>query len=593
MKENINKKIPKLPGIYKFINQQNKIIYVGKSKNLHNRVRSYFNKNQINRKVAKMVNEINQISYIISENEHDALLLENNLIKENKPKYNILLRDDKTFPYIVISKEPYPKIYSSRKINPIKEEVFGPYTNVKGMKKTISVINKLYKIRNCNLILNKSNIEKKKFKVCLEYHIGNCKGPCVGYQKEKDYNQDIQEIKSILLGKNHNLINNLKKKMKSYSHNLDFENAQKIKEKINTLESYNNKSIIVNHKFKNLDVFGIDKDNFNYYINYMKINNGIILSSETFKTKRKLENESDSLRQIIFNVRKKHNTYQNDIITNLKLNYSEYDGMKIYYPKAGDKKKLIDMSLKNVLFYKKNTINDNKIKKSRTTNLLLEIKKKLNLKTIPSIIECFDVSNMQDSNIVASMVSFLNGKPNKKEYRKYKLKNINKPNDYESIKQIVYRRYKKTLKEKTPLPNLIIIDGGKGQLSSAIIALKKLNLYNKINIIGIAKKLEEIYFPNDSIPILLNKKSEHLKFIQKVRNEAHRFAISYHKNLRSKNFIKSELDNIFGIGEKTKFKLLKKYTSIEKIKKIKFEDLAQEIGNKKAKNIIKYLKEKN
>ena len=593
MKENINKKIPKLPGIYKFINQQNKIIYVGKSKNLHNRVRSYFNKNQKNRKVAKMVNEINQISYIISENEHDALLLENNLIKEIKPKYNILLRDDKTFPYIVISKEPYPKIYSSRKINPIKEEVFGPYTNVKGMKKTLTVINKLYKIRNCNLILNKNNIEKKKFKVCLEYHIGNCKGPCAGHQKEKDYIKDIQEIKSILLGKNHNLINNLKEKMKFYSDNLNFENAQKIKEKINTLESYNNKSIIVNHKLKNLDVFGIDKDNFNYYINYMKINNGIILSSETFKTKRKLEDESDSLRQIIFNVRKKYNTHQNNIITNLKLNYSEYDGMKIHYPKAGDKKKLINMSLKNVLFYKKNIINENKIKKSRTTNLLLEIKKKLNLKTIPSIIECFDVSNMQDSNIVASMVSFLNGKPNKKEYRKYKLKNINKSNDYESIKQIVYRRYKKTLKEKTPLPNLIIIDGGKGQLSSAIIALKKLNLYNKINIIGIAKKLEEIYFPNDSIPILLNKKSEHLKFIQKVRNEAHRFAISYHKNLRSKNFIKSELDNIFGIGEKTKFKLLKKYTSIEKIKKIKFEYLAKEIGNKKAKSIIKYLKEKN
>ena len=593
MKENINKKIPKLPGIYKFINQQNKIIYVGKSKNLHNRVRSYFNKNQKNRKIAKMVNEINQISYIISENEHDALLLENNLIKEIKPKYNILLRDDKTFPYIVISKEPYPKIYSSRKINPIKEEVFGPYTNVKGMKKTLTVINKLYKIRNCNLILNKNNIEKKKFKVCLEYHIGNCKGPCAGHQKEKDYIKDIQEIKSILLGKNHNLINNLKEKMKFYSDNLNFENAQKIKEKINTLKSYNNKSIIVNHKLKNLDVFGINKDNLNYYINYMKINNGIILSSETFKTKRKLENESDSLSQIIFNVRKKHNTHQNNIITNLKLNYSEYDGMKIHYPKTGDKKKLINMSLKNVLFYKKNIINENKIKKSRTTNLLLEIKKKLNLKTIPSIIECFDISNMQDSNIVASMVSFLNGKPNKKEYRKYKLKNINKSNDYESIKQIVYRRYKRMLKEKTSLPNLIIIDGGKGQLSSAVAALKKLNLYNKINIIGIAKKLEEIYFPNDSIPILLNKKSEHLKFIQKVRNEAHRFAISYHKNLRSKNFIKSELDNIFGIGEKTKFKLLKKYTSLAKIKKIKFEYLAKEIGNKKAKSIIKYLKEKN
>ncbi len=593
MKTSIKNNIPKEPGIYKFINKNKKIIYVGKSKNLNKRVKSYFNKKQTNKKIFKMVNEIDQISYVISENEHDALLLENNLIKEIKPKYNILLRDDKTFPYIAISKEPFPKVYTSRKVNIEKEEIFGPYTNIKSMRETLSLIKKLYKIRNCNLALNAKNIKKKKFKVCLEYHIGNCKGPCSGFQNEDNYLKEVKEIRSILSGKNQKLINNLKEKMNIYSKKLHFEKAQDIKEKIVSLESHTNKSIVVNHKLKNLDVFGIIYDNSYYFINYMKINNGIILTSETLKAKIKLENKSESLRQIIFDFRKKNNSHKNDIITNGELKFIEYDSLNIFYPKSGDKKKLIEMSLKNVMFYKKNSENEKKEIKLKSTTLLKELQKKLNLKSLPRNIECFDVSNMQDSNIVASMVSFYNGYPKKKEYRKFKMKNVKTANDFESIKEAVYRRYKRMLKEKKELPNLIIIDGGKGQLSSAVSILKKLNIYNKINIIGIAKKLEEIYFPNDSIPILLNKKSEHLKLIQKIRNEAHRFAISYHKDLRSSNFIKSELDNISGIGEKTKFKLIEKFGSIEKIKKISLEKIIKEVGYKKGKAISKYLGKKN
>ena len=592
MNSSIKNNVPKEPGIYKFINKNKKIIYVGKSKNLNKRVKSYFNKKQENKKIFKMVNEIDQISCIISENEHDALLLENNLIKEIKPKYNILLRDDKTFPYIVISKEPFPKVYTSRKINAEKEEIFGPYTNIKSMRETLSLIKKLYKVRNCNLALNEKNIEKKKFKVCLEYHIGNCKGPCAGFQTEENYLQDIKEIRSILSGKNQKIINNLKNKMSVYSEKLYFEKAQNIKEKIISLESHTNKSIVVNHKLKNLDVFGIIYDESYYFINYMKINNGIILTSETLRNKIKLENKSESLRQIIFDLRKKHNSHKNDIITNNQLKIDEYDSLSIFYPKNGDKKKLIDMSLKNVMFFKKNKENEKKEIQSKSTSLLKELQKKLNLKSLPINIECFDISNMQDSNIVASMVSFYNGRPNKKEYRKFKIKNVKKANDFESIKEAVYRRYKRLLKEKKILPNLIIIDGGKGQLSSAVTILKKLNIYNQINIIGIAKKLEEIYFPNDSIPILLNKKSEHLKLIQKIRNEAHRFAISYHKDLRSSNFIKSELDNIFGIGEKTKFKLIEKFGSVEKIKKTNLKEIAIVIGDKKGKKVFKYLENK-
>jgi len=583
--------IPNSPGVYKFLNQNKNIIYVGKSKNLKKRVKSYFRKRLDNNKIIKMVKETEKIEFDITYSEHDALLLENNLIKENKPKYNVLLRDDKTFPYIAITKEPFPRIYTTRKINLEKEEVFGPYTNVKSMRNILKLIKSLYKIRNCNLKLSEKNIEEKKFKVCLEYHIGNCKGGCEGYQEEENYQNDIEEIKSIIKGKNLELLKSLNKRMKSLSKNLEFEKAQNIKDRIFELESFTAKSIIVNHKLNDIDVFGIVDDEKYYYINYMKINGGIIIGSETFKTKKTIENKFTELRQIIFNTKKRYNSISNQIISNISLYKIIPDGVKCHVPKYGDKNKLIEMSIKNVLFYKKNLYNEKKERKTKKLSILIDLKNKLKLKNIPFQIDCFDISNTQGKNTVASLVTFKDGYPHKKKYRKFKIRCINEsPDDYASIREVIIRHYSKILSNNLNLPDLIIVDGGKGQLSSACKELKKLKLYNKINIIGIAKKLEEIYFPNDSIPILLNKKSAHLKLIQQIRNEAHRFAISYHKDLRSKTFLDSKIESIKGIGEKTRTKLLNHFGSLNNLQKSKEKDIIKLIGNKKAENIINFFK---
>ena len=583
--------IPNSPGVYKFLNQNKNIIYVGKSKNLKKRVKSYFRKRLDNNKIIKMVKETEKIEFDITYSEHDALLLENNLIKENKPKYNVLLRDDKTFPYIAITKEPFPRIYTTRKINLEKEEVFGPYTNVKSMRNILKLIKSLYKIRNCNLKLSEKNIEEKKFKVCLEYHIGNCKGGCEGYQEEENYQNDIEEIKSIIKGKNLELLKSLNKRMKSLSKNLEFEKAQNIKDRIFELESFTAKSIIVNHKLNDIDVFGIVDDEKYYYINYMKINGGIIIGSETFKTKKTIENKFTELRQIIFNTKKRYNSISNQIISNISLYKIIPDGVKCHVPKYGDKNKLIEMSIKNVLFYKKNLYNEKKERKTKKLSILIDLKNKLKLKNIPFQIDCFDISNTQGKNTVASLVTFKDGYPHKKKYRKFKIRCINEsPDDYASIREVIIRHYSKILSNNLDLPDLIIVDGGKGQLSSACKELKKLKLYNKINIIGIAKKLEEIYFPKDSIPILLNKKSAHLKLIQQIRNEAHRFAISYHKDLRSKTFLDSKIESIKGIGEKTRTKLLNHFGSLNNLQKSKEKDIIKLIGNKKAENIINFFK---
>jgi len=583
--------IPNSPGVYKFLNQNKNIIYVGKSKNLKKRVKSYFRKRLDNNKIIKMVKETEKIEFDITYSEHDALLLENNLIKENKPKYNVLLRDDKTFPYIAITKEPFPRIYTTRKINLEKEEVFGPYTNVKSMRNILKLIKSLYKIRNCNLKLSEKNIEEKKFKVCLEYHIGNCKGGCEGYQEEENYQNDIEEIKSIIKGKNLELLKSLNKRMKSLSKNLEFEKAQNIKDRIFELESFTAKSIIVNHKLNDIDVFGIVDDEKYYYINYMKINGGIIIGSETFKTKKTIENKFTELRQIIFNTKKRYNSISNQIISNISLYKIIPDGVKCHVPKYGDKNKLIEMSIKNVLFYKKNLYNEKKERKTKKLSILIDLKNKLKLKNIPFQIDCVDISNTQGKNTVASLVTFKDGYPHKKKYRKFKIRCINEsPDDYASIREVIIRHYSKILSNNLNLPDLIIVDGGKGQLSSACKELKKLKLYNKINIIGIAKKLEEIYFPNDSIPILLNKKSAHLKLIQQIRNEAHRFAISYHKDLRSKTFLDSKIESIKGIGEKTRTKLLNHFGSLNNLQKSKEKDIIKLIGNKKAENIINFFK---
>ena len=592
--------LPKSPGVYKFLNNKKETIYVGKSKDLSKRVKSYFQKNIPNRKVKKMVNEVDDIKFIISDTEHDALLLENSLIKKNKPKYNILLRDDKTYPWICIKKEKFPRIFLTRKIVKDGSSFFGPYTNVKSINKLLSLIKTLYPIRSENYNFTQKQINHNKKEIFLKCHRKNGMTLILGFKEsplkenesfisEEEYLKNIKLAKDILNGRFENIKKDLNQKMIRHSKKLQFEESQLLKEKLLLLENYKSKSIIVNDQKNNLDVFGIVDDEVNYFINYMKIMNGTVTSSDTFKFKKKIKNISE-LRQILFNIRSKYNSHKNEIISNINLNKIISDKIKTNVPRIGEKKKLIDMSIKNILFFKKNLYNEKKERKSKRLALLIELKNKLKLKNIPFHIECYDISNIQGKNTTASLVTFQDGYPNKKEYRKFKIKEIDKPDDFESMRQVIRRRYKRVIKENLPYPDLIIVDGGKGQLSSACEALKELNIYNKINIIGLAKKLEEVYLPNDSMPVLLNKKSYYLKLLQQIRNEAHRFAINYHKHLRSKEFIRSGIESIKGIGEKTRLKLIKKFGSNEGIKRAKREEIVDVVGEKKTSMIISYLK---
>ena len=593
--------LPRSPGIYKFINQKKEIIYVGKSKDLSKRVKSYFQKNIANRKIKYLVNEVSDIKFIISDSEHDALLLENSLIKKNKPKYNILLRDDKTYPWICIKNERFPRVFLTRKVIKDGSDYFGPYTNVKVINKLLNVIKALYPIRSDNYNFTQKQINDKDNDIYLKCHNKNGMTLILGFKNypiqedesfitEEDYLKNINYAKDILNGKFDDIRKRLNKEMIDNSKKLKFEESQSIKEKIQLLENYRSKSIIVNDKKNNLDVIGIVDDEDFYFINYMKIMNGTVISSDSFKFRKKIKDISE-LRQIVFNIRSKYNSHKNEIVSNIKMDEILGENVVTYVPRRGEKKKLIDMSIKNILFFKKNLYNEKKERKSKRLAVLIELKNKLNLKNIPFHIECYDISNIQGSNTVASLVTFQDGYPNKKEYRRYKIKDINKPDDFESMKQVISRRYKRVIDENLSFPDLIIIDGGKGQLSSACEALKELNIYNKTNIIGLAKKLEEVYFPNDSMPILLNKKSYYLKLLQQIRNEAHRFAINYHKDLRSKNFLKSGIESIKGIGEKTRLKLINKFGSIAGIKKANKKDLEETIGQKKTADILKYLEE--
>ena len=593
--------LPRSPGIYKFINQRKEIIYVGKSKDLSKRVKSYFQKNIANRKIKNLVNEVTDIKFIISDSEHDALLLENSLIKKNKPKYNILLRDDKTYPWICIKNERFPRVFLTRKVIKDGSDYFGPYTNVKVINKLLNVIKALYPIRSDNYNFTQKQINDKDNDIYLKCHNKNGMTLILGFKNypiqeeesfitEEDYLKNINYAKDILNGKFDDIRKRLNKEMIDNSKKLKFEESQSIKEKIQLLENYRSKSIIVNDKKNNLDVIGIVDDEDFYFINYMKIMNGTVISSDSFKFRKKIKDISE-LRQIVFNIRSKYNSHKNEIVSNIKMDEILGENVVTYVPRRGEKKKLIDMSIKNILFFKKNLYNEKKERKSKRLAVLIELKNKLNLKNIPFHIECYDISNIQGSNTVASLVTFQDGYPNKKEYRRYKIKDIDKPDDFESMKQVISRRYKRVIDENLSFPDLIIIDGGKGQLSSACEALKELNIYNKTNIIGLAKKLEEVYFPNDSMPILLNKKSYYLKLLQQIRNEAHRFAINYHKDLRSKNFLKSGIESIRGIGEKTRLKLINKFGSIAGIKKATKKDLEDSIGQKKAADILRYLEE--
>ena len=582
--------MPSEPGVYQFFNKEDKIIYIGKAKNLKKRVASYFQKNVGSRKTKNLVKNIHEIKHIVVSTESDALLLENSLIKKYQPKYNILLRDDKTYPWIVIKKEAFPRVLTTRRVEKDGSEYFGPFTNYKTVRTIMGVFSTLYSLRTCHYDLKEKNIVEKKYKVCLEYHIGNCLGGCEGHQKEEDYDVYISNIRDFLKGNLSSSLNYFKNEMKTASDCLQFEKAQSAKEKIELLENYQSKSTVVSSKLNNIDVFSIISDSSHAYINHLQVAFGRIVRFHNVEIKKKLE-ETDRklLLMTLVNLRDKFNSKNNIVISNIK--FDKILDLKFIFPKAGDNKKLLDLSVRNATQFKIEKLKQVQIvdPERHTNRILNQMKTDLRLNKMPVHIECFDNSNIQGSNPVASCIVFKNSKPSKKDYRHFNIKTVEGPDDYASMEEVVYRRYRRMLDEKLSLPSLIIIDGGKGQLSSSIKALKKLNLENTIAILGIAKRLEEIFYPNDPIPLYLNKKSETLKVIQQMRNEAHRFAINFHRNKRSKQALTSSFDGIPGIGEKTKTALLKRFKSLKNIKETSLELLISEVGESKAKKLKDFL----
>lgn len=581
-------RLPNKPGVYKFFDSTNTIIYVGKAKDLKKRVTSYFTKGNLDsRKTHRLVSEIKEMEFVIVSSEFDALLLENNLIKENQPRYNILLKDDKSFPSICITNDRFPRIYSTRRIDLTKGEYFGPYTSVKAMNSVLELIRKLHTIRTCKFNLSEENIRKKKHKVCLEYHIGNCLGPCEGLQNESDYLHDIELAKSILKGKISVVARSFKQKMLDASESMQFEIAQSFKEKHDKLENFQSKSIIVNPNITETDVFSLVVSDNNVFINYLKIDNGSIVNSETIEVKKRIDEDNSNVLQFsIFDLRKKYKSTNSSILVNMDV--EKWEGVEIHVPKIGDKKKLVDLSLKNALFYRKEKISKNSIQPNEA--VLQNLMKDLNLQDLPVHIECFDNSNTQGTNPVASMVCFKNAKPSKSDYRKFNIKTVIGPDDFASMKEVVGRRYQHFKSEGLPYPNLIVVDGGKGQLSAACDALREIGIYGEIPIIGIAKRLEEIYYPEDSIPLYISKKSTSLKLIQQLRDEAHRFAITFHRQKRSKESIQSSLDQLKGIGSLTKDKLMKEFKSVKRMKESSEKDLVDLIGISKTEILLNAIK---
>jgi excinuclease ABC subunit C len=586
--KDVVQRLPDSPGVYKFYNQDDVLIYIGKAKSIRKRVSSYFSKSSgINRKTLRLVSEIARIDYTVSNTEFDALLLENNFIKQNQPKYNILLKDDKTFPYICILKERFPRIIYTRKYLPEQGEYFGPYSSVVAMKNVLELTRKLYSIRTCSLLLSETNIEQKKFKVCLEYHLGNCKGPCENLYDEKSYREEIEQARHILKGNLTIVYQYFNNQMKTASSNLEFERAQRYKEKLDTLERFQAKSLVVNRELTDIDVFTITSTEEYAYVNYLQIKEGSIIYSKTVELKKKLDEPDDELLSFsVWELREQRNSDNKLVFTNIPIVVPQ-DNIENVIPKIGDKKKLLALSIKNALELKKEKEILREGKKSKQIEVLLTLQKDLQLQHLPTVIECFDNSNFQGTTPVASMVRFVNGKPEKKGYRHFNIKTVEGPNDFASMKEIVWRRYKRILEEAAKLPDLIVVDGGKGQLSSACEALKELNVYGQVPIIGIAKKLEEIYYPEDPFPLHINKKSQGLLLLQFIRDEAHRFAITFHRQKRSKGQLKTEIEGLEGIGEKTAMKLLKHFKSVKKIKEASFEEIETLIGTKKAEIVKK------
>ncbi len=587
------KTIPDQPGVYQYFDEAGKIIYVGKAKNLKKRVSSYFVKTHDNAKTRILVRNIRDIKYIVVDTELDALLLENNLIKKYQPKYNIQLKDDKTYPWICIKKEPFPRVFSTRTFIRDGSTYFGPYPNVKVLNTLLELIRELYPLRTCSLDLNQSNIRQKKFKVCLEFHIGNCYGPCVGNQSEKEYNTYVENIESILKGQIHQVIQHVKKIMMDYAAEYKFEEAQKMKLKLESLEKFKAKSTIVSPKIQAVDVITAIEDEKSFFINYLVISNGSIIHGITIEIQKKLD---ETIQEVtifaLFELRERFKSNSKEILTDIHIK-EHFPEFKINVPQIGDKKNLIDLSKRNVKFYRLEKLKHEKITdpEKHTNRILEQLKKDLRLKELPIHIECFDNSNIQGTNPVSACVVFKNAKPSKKDYRHFNVKTVEGPNDFATMQEAVYRRYSRLLAENEPLPQLIIIDGGKGQLGAALEILDGLGLRGKIAIIGIAKRLEEIFFPGDSIPIYLDKRSESLKVIQNLRNEAHRFGITHHRNRRSKNAFISELTEIKGIGEKTFEELMKQFKTISAIKNASKEELTKVIGLSKAMVILNYFKE--
>ncbi len=579
--------IPQQPGIYKYYDEGNKLLYVGKAKDLRKRVSSYFSKTFTTYKTHELVQRIHHIAFTIVGSEQDAFLLENSLIKEYQPRYNINLKDDKTYPYIVIKKEPFPRIFLTRKKIPDGSEYLGPFTSAGKVRDLISFIKQYVPLRTCKLNLTSTNIEKGKFKVCLEYHLGNCKGPCEGLQTNNDYDEGLQQVRNILKGNLGSVINHFKADMKELAGQLLFEKAGEVRKKIEHLESYQSKSVVVSSHLSNIDVFSILKDDNLAYVNYLMVQNGTIVQTHTVPLETKLEEtEEEVLSFAILNLRTDFNSLANEVIVPFAIDYPDKN-ITITIPRGGDKKKLLELSVKNVAYFKE------EIRKKKTLHLegktdmekkkvLYELQAYLQLSEVPDHIECFDNSNFQGSYPVSAMVCFKDGVPSKADYRHYNVKTVEGINDFATMKEVVSRRYKRLLAEAQPFPKLVIIDGGKGQLSAAMESIKELDLVNRITVVGLAKNEEELFFPGDTESIKLPWDSDSLKLVRRIRDEVHRFGITFHRNKRSKGTFKNELESIPGIGESTVQQLLKEYKSVKKVKEKKEEELAAVVGKSKA-----------
>ena len=583
------KTLPNLPGVYQYYDANGTIIYVGKAKNLKKRVSSYFTKNHEYGKTRVLVKKIADIKHIVVDTETDALLLENNLIKKYQPRYNVMLKDDKSYPWICIKKERFPRVFQTRRLIKDGSEYFGPYTSVKTVYTLLELIKGLFPLRTCNYDLSQEKIDAGKYKVCLEYHLGNCKGACEGYETEEAYNENIKAIREILKGNFKDSLNEFKNQMHTLAKDMYFEEAQKIKEKIEVLENYQAKSTIVNPKISNVDVFSITSDESYAYVNFLQLSYGSIIRSHTLELKKKLEETDKELLELaITEIRQRFNSKSKEIYVPFEVDLG--NDVKVTIPKLGDKKHILDLSLRNAKYYRLEQLKQVKITDPdrHVKRIMAQMKADLRLSEEPRHIECFDNSNIQGTNPVAACVVFKNGKPSKKDYRHFNIKTVEGPDDFASMTEVVYRRYKRLLDEDQPLPQLIVIDGGKGQLSAALKSLDDLNLRGKIAIIGIAKRLEELFYPNDPIPLYLDKKSETLKIIQQLRNEAHRFGIEHHRNKRSKSALNTELETIPGIGEKTIVDLLRHFKSAKRVSYAKLDELEQVVGVSKAQKIYNY-----